>query len=92
MANDFHFNVHVGLLVVSANELWDVRMKHTSVLALAVAILQTVLALATRGSYSIDIAAAWIFGFFFWLVGARLSYYIDVLVLGNSLQERFPDF
>jgi hypothetical protein len=24
MANDFHFAVHVGLIVVSANELWDV--------------------------------------------------------------------
>ena len=85
MANDFHFNIHVGLLVVSANELWEVKMNEWSVKALTIAILQSILALATRGSYSIDIAAAWIFGFFFWLIGARLSYYIDVLVLGNCL-------
>jgi len=85
MANDFHFAVHVGLTVVTANELWEVKYKHWSILALITACFQTVLALATRGAYSIDIAAAWIFGYFFWLVGGRLCYYIDVLVFGNSL-------
>jgi hypothetical protein len=54
-------------------------------LSLATALLQSVLGLATRGTYAIDIAAAWIFGHFFWLLAARLSYYIDVLVLGNCL-------
>jgi len=92
MANDFHFTAHIGLTIMCANELWEVRYYKTAVVALLTVASQTVLGLATRGSYSIDIAAAYLFGYFFWLVGGRLSYYMDVLVLGNCFQERFPYF
>ena len=92
LANDFHFAVHVSLSILAANELWTVKYYNWSYLALVTSVTQTFLALSTRGAYSIDIIAAFLFGHFFWLVGEKLCYYIDVSIFGNCFQERFPDF
>ena len=92
MANDFHFTIHVGLLVTAFNEYWAMTYYKTAILSLLVCIFQTVMVLSLRGAYIIDIFGAVCFGHFFWIAGMWLSYYIDVKILGLPFQERFPEF
>ena len=53
---------------------------------------QAFLVLVCRGAYIIDLLAAVIMGYFFWILGMWLSYWTDVKILGLSFQERFPHF
>ena len=84
MANDFHFPVHLSILIIAANEMWEEQHYLWSKAALMTLIYQTVIISATRGAYSIDLVAAYLFGHFHWLLATKLCYYIDVLVFGNS--------
>lgn len=92
MTNDFHFTVHVALMILIYRELEAMGYNVVSKLVFAFAVTQSFVAIVLRGAYSIDIFAAFIFGFFFWHLGNYLSYYIDVCVFGLSFQERFPQF
>ena len=82
MANDFHFTIHVGLLVVYLFEFWTIQHNITALVTLFVIVGQSFLTLVLRGSYVIDLIAAVIFGYFFWLLGMWLSYWVDVKILG----------
>ena len=82
LANDFHFTVHVGLLVVFVNELWAMGYFKEAFFTANLAIFQAALVLILRGAYIIDLFAAVLFGHFFWILAMRLSYWIDVVVLG----------
>lgn len=82
MANDFHFTVHIALLVIVINEFFEDRFLIMAYTMISVCGFQAFLVLVTRGAYTIDLIAAVVFGHFFWLVGGRLSYYIDVKLLG----------
>jgi len=82
MANDFHFTVHVGLLIVFVNEFWAMGLNKTAFFTTALAVFQAVIVLILRGAYIIDLIAAVVFGYFFWILAMRLSYWIDVVLLG----------
>ena len=82
MANDFHFTIHIALLVVIFNEFWAMRYFKTAILTLLVLAAQTFMVLSLRGAYIIDIFGALVFGHFFWLFGMWFSYYVDVKMLG----------
>ena len=90
MENNFHFTVHVSVLIIAYNEFSRMGFYMIAKFALFVAFYQSVMALACHGAYSIDIMGALIFGYFFMILGERLSYYIDVKVFGITFQERFP--
>lgn len=92
MNNDFHFTLHVALLLIFFQELNAMHYFKAAKLSFFVCVLQALVSIVTRGAYSIDIFGAVIFGFFFWHVGEYLSYYIDVRVFGLTFQERFPTF
>lgn len=91
-SNDMHFTLHVCLLYVVFQELRTVKMYALATFAFFVLIYQTTMSLCTRGAYIIDLFAAFIFGHFFFILGERLAYYIDVKLFGLTFQERFPHF
>ena len=92
MENNFHFTVHVSLLLVACLEFRELGFHRLAQLALFVTLFQSVMALACHGAYSIDIMAALMFGYFFMILGEKLSYYIDVKVFGLTFQERFEAY
>ena len=92
MSNNFHFTVHVALLLVIFQEFRSMKYFKTQLLTFVVLVTQSFLILCCRGAYSIDLFAALIFGHFFWVLGNQLSYWIDVRVFGLTFQERFPEF
>jgi len=66
-----------------------IKMACLSLLAM---ISQVVLLLFLRGHYTIDMFASFIFGHYFWYVGHKLSYYIDVKILHIPFHKRYPKF
>jgi hypothetical protein len=85
MNNDFHFTIHLALLIVIFNELWGIRYFKLSIFTVAVLVFQTFMVLSLRGAYLIDAFGALAFGHFFWIAGMWMSYYIDVKLLNLSL-------
>lgn len=43
---------------------------------------QSILILAMRGAYMIDVFAGLVFGYFWWIIAQNLSYYVDVKIFG----------
>jgi|688.fasta_scaffold700163_1 hypothetical protein len=68
-SNDTHFVVHVALLLIVSLEFNEMRYKLFAALSMFALLSQTFLVLVLRGAYSIDLFAAYVFGYFFWLLG-----------------------
>jgi len=81
-ANDTHFTVHVALLLIVCFEFHAMRHRVLMAVSIVALLFQTFLMLVLRGAYSIDLFAAYVFGYFFWLMGQQFSYLIDVDVFG----------
>ena len=81
MNNDFHFTIHLALLMVVFNELWANRYFKLAITSGFVLLFQTIMVLTLRGAYLIDAFGGVAFGHFFWIAGMWMSYYVDVKLL-----------
>jgi hypothetical protein len=84
MANDFHFTVHVGLLLMFFNEMWEMKYTCLALTCLAATMYQSFMTIATRGGYIIDVIGALIISHFLFIFAMWASYFIDVKLLGLS--------
>jgi hypothetical protein len=88
--NDFHFPVHLALLIIACFEYK--RKAVVFLVALIACVYDSLLLLSLRGAYSMDVFGALIFSSFAWHASWYLSYFVDVKMLGLTFQERFPDW
>ena len=90
--NDFFFSGHIGCCLINYCEyraLGWTKMATFSFLTMA---LQFSLMIFLRGHYIVDLISGIVFGHYFWLLGERFSYLIDVKIFRIPLHRRFPSF
>jgi hypothetical protein len=78
--NDFFFSGHIGCCLINYCEYkaqgWN-KMARFSFLTM---ILQFSLMIFLRGHYVVDLISGIVFGHYFWLLGEKYSYYVDVKI------------
>jgi len=76
--NDFFFSGHIGCCLIMALEYRANKWYKFMGFSFFTLTLQTFLMACLRGHYVIDMIAGLIFGHYFWVLGERFSYYMDV--------------
>lgn len=88
--NDFFFSGHIGCCMINYCEYqahgWG-KFAKFSLLTLA---CQSLLMLAVRGHYVIDLVAGVVFAHYIWMMTERYSYLVDVKVFNIPFRKRFP--
>lgn len=78
---DFFFSGHVGYCLISALEFHSLKWRRMEVFCILCTLFETCVMLALRGHYSIDLIAGVIFAHWSFIMGSRLSEYLELKVI-----------
>ena len=90
--NDFFYSGHVSTAVISMMEYKATKQYYMASFSFVTMIMQVVLMVFLRGHYMIDLLSGLIFGHYFFIMAERVSYLVDVKLLGIPFFKRFPNF
>lgn len=90
--NNFFFCPFVGLLVINFCEFKDNKFYKLAIVTMFTLVCISLMLLFTRGYYSIDLFGGVLFGHYFWIMGERISWVIDFLLMNIPFHKRFPNF
>ena len=86
--NDFYFSGHVGACFMYMTEFFYNDLKVMGVIGILILINQWVLLWLVRTHYIIDLVSGLLFAHLAMITAERLSYYIDVKLMGWSKEKR----
>lgn len=86
--NDFYFSGHIGITALFSAEFYSMKWMKASFLAVLMLINMWTLLMLLRTHYVIDFISALVFARISHYYGEKLSFFVDVKVLGYRRQSR----
>ena len=89
--NDFFFSGHVSLPFIVGYEFYKENMTWYAVFCFFTSVYEMIMMYCTRGHYSIDIYAAYIFSTYACMLGTKYTHLLDKTYLGYDYEEKGED-